>query len=233
MRIIFLGTGPSEAIPRSGHKDILCKDARHGEKSRRTRSSVVVQDEKITVLIDAGPDIQEQLCREKIKKIDAVFLTHEHRDATGGLKWISPEIPIFSPNKNHKIKIGQISIVSFSVPHAFSDKFPTRGFIINKKFGYVSDCRDLPHHTQRILKNLNILTLDAAAYLLKRIPTHLSVEQAVEIAKQLKPKKLYLTQIGHTFPPHKIAEREIKKYAKKNNYSSQISLAYDGLKIKI
>lgn len=86
MQILFLGTGPTEAIPRKGHTDALCRDARAGGKSRRMRSCALVTSGQTTILIDAGPDIAKQLKQYKPKHIDAVLLTHGHEDAIGGLK---------------------------------------------------------------------------------------------------------------------------------------------------
>jgi len=86
MQIIFLGTGPSRSLPRKGHTDALCRDARRGGKSRRLRSAALVTSGKTTILIDAGPDIAQQLKRAKPKHIDAILLTHGHEDAIGGLK---------------------------------------------------------------------------------------------------------------------------------------------------
>ena len=86
MTLTFLGTGPAAAIPRRGCRCSACVDARRGGKSRRTRSAVLVMDGKTAILIDAGPDILGQLKRERIRRFDAVLLTHGHSDATGGLR---------------------------------------------------------------------------------------------------------------------------------------------------
>lgn len=85
MRLLFLGTGPAEAIPRQGHTDALCMDARRSSsKSKRRRSAAIIETNGVRALIDAGPDIEEQLDSSGVSWLDAVFLTHAHQDAAGG-----------------------------------------------------------------------------------------------------------------------------------------------------
>jgi len=40
------------------------------------------------LLIDASPDLQKQLGTKEIKKVEFVFLTHSHPDASDGLKYL-------------------------------------------------------------------------------------------------------------------------------------------------
>ena len=54
-------------------------------RNRRTRSAALVQSATTTVLIDAGPDIRQQLLDTPHERIDHVFITHEHSDHIAGL----------------------------------------------------------------------------------------------------------------------------------------------------
>jgi len=83
LEITFLGTGTSQGIPLIGCTCEVClsKD----NKDKRLRSSVLVSVENKNLMIDAGPDFRQQMLREKITQLDAVLLTHEHKDHIGGL----------------------------------------------------------------------------------------------------------------------------------------------------
>lgn len=97
LRLTFLGTGPAVAIPRDGHLDALCVDARRGGKSRRQRSAALVESVDGVLLIDAGPDIFAQLETARPRRLDGVVLTHGHADAAGGLedldRWLGLRLP--------------------------------------------------------------------------------------------------------------------------------------------
>jgi phosphoribosyl 1,2-cyclic phosphate phosphodiesterase len=54
-------------------------------KDKRLRSSVLIEIEGTTLLIDTGPDFRQQMLRENIENLDAVLFTHEHRDHIAGL----------------------------------------------------------------------------------------------------------------------------------------------------
>ena len=54
-------------------------------RDNRLRSSLYVEDGDMRILIDAGPDFRQQLLSNKIEDLDAIVLTHEHMDHTGGL----------------------------------------------------------------------------------------------------------------------------------------------------
>ncbi len=61
----------------------VCKST--DAKDKRMRSSVYVEYQGLKLLVDAGPDFRTQLLRENISHIDAILLTHNHKDHTGGL----------------------------------------------------------------------------------------------------------------------------------------------------
>jgi phosphoribosyl 1,2-cyclic phosphate phosphodiesterase len=54
-------------------------------RDKRLRSSILVEIENQSFVIDTGPDFRQQMLRENVKRIDAVIFTHAHRDHTAGL----------------------------------------------------------------------------------------------------------------------------------------------------
>lgn len=82
-KLTFLGTGTSQGIPMIGCGCEVCssKDPR----DKRLRASVLVEYCGLKILVDAGPDFRQQMLREGIASIDAILLTHNHKDHTGGL----------------------------------------------------------------------------------------------------------------------------------------------------
>ena len=83
LEITFLGTGTSSGVPMIGCECEVCKSS--DPKDNRLRSSIIINYKNKKILIDAGTDFRQQLLREKINSLDAILITHEHRDHTGGL----------------------------------------------------------------------------------------------------------------------------------------------------
>lgn len=81
--ITFLGTGTSQGIPMIGCPCEVCRS--EDSRDKRLRSSVLVQYEGLSILVDAGPDFRAQMLREDVRHLDAILLTHGHKDHTGGL----------------------------------------------------------------------------------------------------------------------------------------------------
>ena len=83
MQVTFLGTGTSNGIPLIGCPCEVCNSA--DERNKRTRTSVMVEVGEKNFVIDTGPDFRQQMLRERISKLDAVLLTHSHKDHIAGL----------------------------------------------------------------------------------------------------------------------------------------------------
>lgn len=83
MKVTFLGTGTSQGVPVIGCTCDVCTSLDFRDKRLRTSISINVADQ--TFVVDTGPDFRQQMLRERINRVDAVLLTHAHRDHTAGM----------------------------------------------------------------------------------------------------------------------------------------------------
>ncbi|HMR83479.1 MAG TPA: MBL fold metallo-hydrolase [Niabella sp.] len=83
LQITFLGTGTSSGVPMVGCHCEVCTS--HDSKDKRLRSSILIQSPRTSIVIDTGPDFRQQMLTHKVDKLDAVLLTHSHKDHIAGL----------------------------------------------------------------------------------------------------------------------------------------------------
>ncbi len=88
MKITFLGTGTSQGIPVIGSSHEVCLSADY--RDTRFRSSLLMEWEDVTYVIDCGPDFRQQMLRTKTRRLDGILFTHYHADHTAGLDDVRP-----------------------------------------------------------------------------------------------------------------------------------------------
>jgi DNA adenine methylase Dam len=246
--IIFLGTGPTAGVKR--------------ENEIRTNSSVIITKEDKKLLVDCTPDFLTQINREGINDIDAVILTHAHKDAIGGLddldKWTSHRLFIFAPPRvlsNERIdkkfnnlvivplspykstKIENFKITPFRVIHyeyhpTLGSKFPSYGYLIDN-IAYAEDMELLPANAEKYFASADVIIIDAAMWFDKQIRGHLDVQKSINLLEKFKPSLGILIQAGNTYPAQEQAEEEIEKYLESNDIQTDVILSYDGLKLDL
>lgn len=54
-------------------------------RDNRLRSSIMIQSDTTTIVVDAGPDFRAQMLRAGVEKLDAILFTHPHKDHVAGL----------------------------------------------------------------------------------------------------------------------------------------------------
>ncbi len=100
--------------------------------------------------------------------------------------------------------------------------------VLGFRFGraaYLTDFSKIPDSSMALLEGLDELVLDA----LRDIPhpMHQTVEQALAIIQQLKPRRAWFTHIAHDLPHAATNERLVKMGF------PQVQLAYDGLEFEV
>ena len=132
-----------------------------------------------------------------------------------------PGAPDFEVNiikNNENFKISDLEITPIESMHL---KLPVFGYRI-KDFAYLTDVKTISDVELKKLTGLDTLVINALRF--EPHPSHLNVDEAIEIIELLKPKETYFTHISHNMGFHE----EVCKKLPKN-----VTLAYDGLVLKI
>ena len=116
MRVTLLGTGTSGGVPALGCDCEVCRST--NPKDKRLRSAAMIETETTRLLIDAGPDIRQELLRVPFRKIDGVLVTHIHYDHVGGIDDLRP-FCVFGD-----INIYADETVTTALPHIMPYCFP-------------------------------------------------------------------------------------------------------------
>ncbi len=120
--VTILGTGTSQGVPIIGCECRVCTSS--DPHDNRLRSSVMVTSGETVVVIDAGPDFRQQMLRARVKRLDAILLTHEHNDHVIGLDDIRP----FNHRSGNPLEVYALTRVAGEVKkrfeYVFADPIP-------------------------------------------------------------------------------------------------------------
>lgn len=91
-KITILGCGSSGGVPRVGQGWGRCDPDQ--PKNRRRRCSILVERTaptgKTQILVDASPDLREQLLSVGVTRLDGLLITHQHADHIHGIDDVRP-----------------------------------------------------------------------------------------------------------------------------------------------
>jgi phosphoribosyl 1,2-cyclic phosphate phosphodiesterase len=116
-----------------------------------------------------------------------------------------------------KIKLANLTIMPIPIYHGNN---LILGYRIGK-FAYLTDCSKIPAASYPLLDGVEYAAVDALRY--REHPTHMNVEQAVNLIKKLQLKHGYLTHLSHRLEHERLS----------NSLPDNISVAYDNLVINI
>jgi phosphoribosyl 1,2-cyclic phosphate phosphodiesterase len=248
MELLFLGTGTSTGVPQISCKCAVCTSS--DLKDKRLRASVLITKGENRILIDCGPDLRQQLLTNNVNKLSGILLTHDHYDHVGGLDDIRPlgdsnvygeknvlntimrimpycfsekkypGIPLINLHEidESSFKINNLEIQPIRVMH---HKLPVLGFRIGN-LAYLTDVKTIGDESIDLLKNLDVLVLNALRP--NSHFSHLSLDEALNLAETIKAKETYFTHMSHDMGLHQQVNQLLPEH---------IQLAYDGLKINI
>ncbi len=248
MELLFLGTGTSTGVPQIGCKCKVCKSI--DLKDNRLRASVLILEGDTKILIDSGPDLRQQLLNYNIKTLSGILLTHAHYDHIGGLDDVRPlgEIQLYAEKNvltiikrnmpycfvdkrypgvptihlneiiEQQFIVKDLVIQPIRIQHA---ALPILGFRFGR-LAYLTDVKKIEENSLELLKNLDVLVINALRA--NKHISHLSVEEALNLAKVIGAKQTYFTHISHDMGLHELVEKELPE---------TIHLSYDGLKLTL
>jgi phosphoribosyl 1,2-cyclic phosphate phosphodiesterase len=123
MRFTLLGTGTSTGVPSVACDCETCSSS--DPRDRRLRTSLLVQSDSTTVIIDTSMDFRQQMLTHKVMDIDGVVYTHHHFDHIGGFDDLRPYS--FRSGKPVAVHAMQetIDVLRTTFPYAFGLVRPT------------------------------------------------------------------------------------------------------------
>ena len=249
-KITFLGTGTSQGVPLIGCDCDVClsDDAR----DKRLRTSIMIERGDTVVVIDSGPDFRQQMLREKVKKLDGLVFTHEHKDHIAGMD----DIRAFNFINKKPVDVYCTKQVETALRreffYAFENDYPgvpeLNIYNFNDEAFTIGDITLLPikvFHAQLEIRGFRIgdFTFITDANFIsekekKKIegskvmvinalrrnfhPTHFNLDQALLLLDELKIEQGYLIHLSHQMGKHELVSSELP---------AQRFVAYDGLQL--
>lgn len=143
MKVTVLGSGTSQGVPVIACTCHVC--ASTDARDKRLRCAILLETENQTLVVDAGPDFRQQMLRAGVMKLDAVLLTHLHKDHIAGLD----DVRAFNFKHNQAMDI-------------YADELTIDQ--VKQEFPYVFDGTNYPG-----IPKFNILAIDPSPFAIREL----------------------------------------------------------------
>lgn len=129
-----------------------------------------------------------------------------------------PKVEVHSIEAESIVSVGDLNFKAIEVLHY---KLPVLGFRI-EDFVYITDANYISEDQKAKIYGAKILVINALRK--EKHISHFTLQEAIELAEELKVEQVYLTHISHLMGKHEEVSLELPKH---------VSIAYDGLVLDI
>ena len=222
MQVTILGCGTSGGVPRIGNVWGVCDPME--PRNRRLRSSILVQSDTTSLIVDTTPDLREQCLAANLMHLDAALYTHDHADHVNGIDDLrgfmvlqGGRIPVYGDAGTMQSitqRFGYIFASARNYPpiataHLIDGSFRVGDINIEHfrqihggmdslgfRFGNMAYSTDLSELPDDSFKKLRGLDVWVVDALRpKSHPTHTHLEQTLKWIAELRPKRAILTHM--------------------------------------
>ncbi|MBK6419008.1 MAG: MBL fold metallo-hydrolase [Ignavibacteria bacterium] len=116
-RFTVLGSGTSTGVPSVACECPTCTS--EDPRDQRLRTSLLVQSDSTTIVVDTSLDFRQQMLRHNVLDINAVIFTHHHFDHIGGFDDVRPynfrsgrPLPVYAMEET-------VDVLRSTFPYAF------------------------------------------------------------------------------------------------------------------
>lgn len=253
MKVTFLGTGTSSGVPVIGCKCFTCTSDDNKNNRTRSSVLLSLENGKNILIDTAVELRQQMIKNDvnRVDAVIYTHAHADHVHGLDDIRFFNMRQQKQIPCYGNKLAVNSLAKMYYYIfedgqigggkpditLNEVNDKFVVENEIIVpvaayhgtlpifgyrvRDFAYLTDVNSLPESSFELLKGLDVLVLGA----LRKTPhpTHYSVDEALEVIERIKPKKAYLTHIGHKLE-HVQTSQELPE---------DVLMAYDGLEINI
>jgi len=256
MIIKFLGTSAGWPLPRLGCHCPICTSTDPRDKRTRPsiliNNSTLIDCSPDFYWQPTSRGVAS--CAPPGCLLEAIILTHAHFDHIFGLwdatkMYNTEKIKLFATKPTiqylqdlfgiylsafevYQIKelipfeVNKLKVVLFPVEHGTTSTYGVK-IKGDKLLSYVPDFNRILPSYKKLIKDMDVLILDGSSLgKIGKTHGHISIEEGIEIGKELKAKKVYFTHIGHKTGKHENLEDFVKV-----NGGPNFNIGYDGLEI--